>query len=218
MIFLGSFYTYNVIRKHTNLPIIFDNLWKCSVSILWHVDYCRLLGNCRGTIHVRRSTPRFITTDQMCRRHFTLMWQRFLINGLLAGNVRFKLSFISTLISGEWTWNLMTVELQWNNEQKLERHWGFSTSYIPWNARRRTKNLGIQVTTNKAISVFFNRMVTFKWMSVTSNSDLLLCSGDVDSVVPVTATRYAIAQLKLATKVAWYPWYVKKQVSSQQLA
>ncbi|CAM8973403.1 hypothetical protein QQ045_030789 [Rhodiola kirilowii] len=37
-------------------------------------------------------------------------------------------------------------------------------------------------------------------------------SGDVDSVVPVTATRYAIAQLKLATKVPWYPWYVKKQV------
>ncbi|XP_048327066.1 serine carboxypeptidase-like 25 [Ziziphus jujuba] len=37
-------------------------------------------------------------------------------------------------------------------------------------------------------------------------------SGDVDSVVPVTATRYSLAQLKLATKVPWYPWYVKKQV------
>lgn len=37
-------------------------------------------------------------------------------------------------------------------------------------------------------------------------------SGDVDSVVPVTATRYALAQLKLVTKVAWYPWYIKKQV------
>nr|GEU34117.1 serine carboxypeptidase-like 25 [Tanacetum cinerariifolium] len=37
-------------------------------------------------------------------------------------------------------------------------------------------------------------------------------SGDVDSVVPVTATRYALAQLKLKTKVPWYPWYVKKQV------
>ncbi|KAL8231473.1 hypothetical protein R6Q57_001251 [Mikania cordata] len=37
-------------------------------------------------------------------------------------------------------------------------------------------------------------------------------SGDVDSVVPVTATRYALAQLKLQTKVPWYPWYVKKQV------
>lgn len=37
-------------------------------------------------------------------------------------------------------------------------------------------------------------------------------SGDVDSVVPVTATRYALAQLKLATEIPWYPWYVKKQV------
>lgn len=39
------------------------------------------------------------------------------------------------------------------------------------------------------------------------------CSGDVDSVVPVTATRYSLAQLKLETKMPWYPWYVKKQVS-----
>ncbi|XLR67706.1 hypothetical protein S83_018378, partial [Arachis hypogaea] len=30
-------------------------------------------------------------------------------------------------------------------------------------------------------------------------------SGDVDSVVPVTATRYALAQLKVATKIPWYP-------------
>ncbi|XP_047960110.1 serine carboxypeptidase-like 25 isoform X1 [Salvia hispanica] len=37
-------------------------------------------------------------------------------------------------------------------------------------------------------------------------------SGDVDSVVPVTATRYSLAQLKLDTKIPWYPWYVKKQV------
>ncbi|XP_041007692.1 serine carboxypeptidase-like 25 [Juglans microcarpa x Juglans regia] len=37
-------------------------------------------------------------------------------------------------------------------------------------------------------------------------------SGDVDSVVPVTATRYALAQLKLETTIPWYPWYVKKQV------
>ncbi|KAL4370270.1 hypothetical protein AHAS_Ahas06G0049000 [Arachis hypogaea] len=36
-------------------------------------------------------------------------------------------------------------------------------------------------------------------------------SGDVDSVVPVTATRYALAQLKVATKIPWYPWYVKNQ-------
>ncbi|KAL5987852.1 hypothetical protein ACLOJK_035608 [Asimina triloba] len=37
-------------------------------------------------------------------------------------------------------------------------------------------------------------------------------SGDIDSVVPVTATRFSLAQLKLVTKIPWYPWYVKKQV------
>eukprot|EP00249_Psilotum_nudum_P004777 c18276_g2_i1 orf=1389-2786(+) len=37
-------------------------------------------------------------------------------------------------------------------------------------------------------------------------------SGDVDSVVPVTATRYSLAQLKLPIKVKWYPWYHKQQV------
>lgn len=37
-------------------------------------------------------------------------------------------------------------------------------------------------------------------------------SGDVDSVVPVTATRQSLHHLKLATKVPWYPWYVDKQV------
>lgn len=37
-------------------------------------------------------------------------------------------------------------------------------------------------------------------------------SGDVDSVVPVTATRYSLGQLRLQVKIPWYPWYAKKQV------
>uniref|UniRef100_A0A1J3ERJ5 Carboxypeptidase n=1 Tax=Noccaea caerulescens TaxID=107243 RepID=A0A1J3ERJ5_NOCCA len=32
-------------------------------------------------------------------------------------------------------------------------------------------------------------------------------SGDTDAVVPVTATRYSIDALKLATITNWYPWY-----------
>ncbi|EPS59460.1 hypothetical protein M569_15347, partial [Genlisea aurea] len=39
-----------------------------------------------------------------------------------------------------------------------------------------------------------------------------LFSGDVDAVVPVTATRYSIARLKLETGISWYPWYVDSQV------
>eukprot|EP01018_Ginkgo_biloba_P014329 Gb_32826 [translate_table: standard] len=37
-------------------------------------------------------------------------------------------------------------------------------------------------------------------------------SGDADSVVPVTATRYSLARLRLPIKTHWYPWYCNKQV------
>uniref|UniRef100_A0A1J3JJF6 Carboxypeptidase n=1 Tax=Noccaea caerulescens TaxID=107243 RepID=A0A1J3JJF6_NOCCA len=38
-------------------------------------------------------------------------------------------------------------------------------------------------------------------------------SGDTDAVVPVTATRYSIDALKLATMTNWYPWYDHGKVS-----
>ncbi|CAK8573198.1 unnamed protein product [Lathyrus sativus] len=34
-----------------------------------------------------------------------------------------------------------------------------------------------------------------------------LYSGDTDAVLPLTATRYSIAALKLPTIINWYPWY-----------
>ncbi|KAJ3695438.1 hypothetical protein LUZ60_000815 [Juncus effusus] len=37
-------------------------------------------------------------------------------------------------------------------------------------------------------------------------------SGDTDSVVPVTATRFSIGHLRLKIKVPWYPWYSAGQV------
>ncbi|KAA8535361.1 hypothetical protein F0562_030364 [Nyssa sinensis] len=37
-------------------------------------------------------------------------------------------------------------------------------------------------------------------------------SGDTDSVVPVTATRFSLNHLNLAVKTRWYPWYSSKQV------
>ncbi|GER31722.1 serine carboxypeptidase-like protein [Striga asiatica] len=39
-----------------------------------------------------------------------------------------------------------------------------------------------------------------------------LYSGDIDSVVPVTATRYAINSLKLRVKTPWRPWYFENEV------
>ncbi|OAY69363.1 Serine carboxypeptidase 24 [Ananas comosus] len=37
-------------------------------------------------------------------------------------------------------------------------------------------------------------------------------SGDTDSVVPVTATRFSIGHLHLKVKIPWYPWYSGRQV------
>jgi hypothetical protein len=41
-------------------------------------------------------------------------------------------------------------------------------------------------------------------------------SGDADSVVPLTATRYSIDALYLPTVTNWYPWYEDEEVSMQQ--
>ncbi|XP_009792407.1 serine carboxypeptidase 24-like [Nicotiana sylvestris] len=37
-------------------------------------------------------------------------------------------------------------------------------------------------------------------------------SGDTDSVVPVTATRFSLSHLNLKIKTPWYPWYSGSQV------
>ncbi|KAJ0021195.1 hypothetical protein Pint_31539 [Pistacia integerrima] len=39
------------------------------------------------------------------------------------------------------------------------------------------------------------------------------CSGDIDSVVPVTSSRYSISTLNLPIKAAWYPWYTNEEVA-----
>ncbi|KAL7082665.1 hypothetical protein ACP275_14G115000 [Erythranthe tilingii] len=37
-------------------------------------------------------------------------------------------------------------------------------------------------------------------------------SGDTDSVVPVTTTRYSMPKLGAAVKTPWYPWYYQGEV------
>ncbi|XP_057779475.1 serine carboxypeptidase 1-like [Salvia miltiorrhiza] len=37
-------------------------------------------------------------------------------------------------------------------------------------------------------------------------------SGDTDSVVPITATRYSMAKLETPVKTPWYPWYIQQEV------
>ncbi|KAI3522111.1 hypothetical protein L1887_11590 [Cichorium endivia] len=37
-------------------------------------------------------------------------------------------------------------------------------------------------------------------------------SGDIDGMIPVTSTRYAVNKLKLPVETAWRPWYYNKEV------
>ncbi|GMH07358.1 hypothetical protein Nepgr_009198 [Nepenthes gracilis] len=45
-----------------------------------------------------------------------------------------------------------------------------------------------------------------------NNVRVWIYSGDVDAVVPVTATRYSLDSLKLPINTTWYPWYLNSQV------
>jgi serine carboxypeptidase-like clade 2 len=46
---------------------------------------------------------------------------------------------------------------------------------------------------------------------------LWVFSGDADSVVPTTGSRYALASLKLPVVVPWYSWYNKQQVGGREI-
>lgn len=39
---------------------------------------------------------------------------------------------------------------------------------------------------------------------------MLIHSGDVDGIIPITSTRYAINSLKLPIEIPWRPWYIKE--------
>jgi hypothetical protein len=41
------------------------------------------------------------------------------------------------------------------------------------------------------------------------------CSGDTDTVVPLSATRRSLAALGLPVKTSWYPWYMVSTEVSQ---
>lgn len=54
---------------------------------------------------------------------------------------------------------------------------------------------------------------TLTWKAETEfNAYYFPCSGDTDSVVPVTATRFSLGHLNLKIKTRWYPWYSGRQV------
>ncbi|GJN22512.1 hypothetical protein PR202_gb10081 [Eleusine coracana subsp. coracana] len=57
----------------------------------------------------------------------------------------------------------------------------------------------------------FSMLPTYK-MLMKAGLRIWVFSGDTDSVVPVTATRFSISHLGLKIKTRWYPWYSAGQV------
>lgn len=57
----------------------------------------------------------------------------------------------------------------------------------------------------------FSILPTYKKL-IAAGLRIWVFSGDTDSVVPVTATRFSLNHLNLKIKTKWYPWYVGGQV------
>ncbi|XP_043707224.1 serine carboxypeptidase-like 25 [Telopea speciosissima] len=73
-----------------------------------------------------------------------------------------------------------------------------------WTACRLIKSINY---TEKAHSI----LPIYKEM-IAGGLRIWVYSGDIDAAVPVTATKYSLAQLNLTTKMPWYPWYLNNQV------
>ncbi|CAN4082689.1 unnamed protein product [Withania somnifera] len=92
------------------------------------------------------------------------------------------------------------------NRPDVQKAMHANTTGIPykWTACSETLNRNWNDTDDSVLPIYREL--------IAAGLRIWVFSGDVDSVVPVTATRYSLAQLKLSTTIPWYPWYVKKQV------
>ncbi|WCJ44105.1 serine carboxypeptidase-like 40 [Euphorbia peplus] len=79
------------------------------------------------------------------------------------------------------------------NVTKLDHNWKPCSRLISWNDRSISSLSLLQEFMDKGLRV-------------------LVYSGDVDGVVPVTSTQYALKKLNLKTEIEWYPWFVDGQV------
>lgn len=92
------------------------------------------------------------------------------------------------------------------NRADVQRAFHANTTHIayPWTACSSTLLRNWQ---DSALSV----LPIYKEL-IGTGLRIWIFSGDVDSVVPVTATRYSLARLQLKVKTQWYPWYHNEQV------
>lgn len=108
---------------------------------------------------------------------------------------------------------------------KAATYWKIVIEGLNYYPQRRVKTVAVQCTVkrrleneratnccNEALNcpeIFINQRVgdNVAWWLIMHH-----VSGDADSVVPVTSTRYSINALKLPIKVPWYAWYHREQV------
>ncbi|KAH0760132.1 hypothetical protein KY290_023625 [Solanum tuberosum] len=76
----------------------------------------------------------------------------------------------------------------------------------PWESCNNTLNLNWK---DRPLSV-----LPLLHQLMKSELRIWLYSGDMDVVVPVTDTRYAIKKLNLSVKTSWYPWYLQGEVNT----
>ncbi|CAN4092757.1 unnamed protein product [Withania somnifera] len=89
-------------------------------------------------------------------------------------------------------------------EVQMAMHANVTNLPYPWESCNDTLNLNWKDRPLTVLPLLHQLMK--------SGLRIWLFSGDMDVVVPVTDTRYAIKKLKLSVKTAWYPWYLQGEV------
>ncbi|XP_010260054.1 PREDICTED: serine carboxypeptidase-like 25 isoform X2 [Nelumbo nucifera] len=91
------------------------------------------------------------------------------------------------------------------NRPDVQKALHANTTQIPykWTACSETLNQNWNDTEASILPIYKE--------TIAAGLRIWVFSGDVDSVVPVTATRFSLAHLNLSIEIPWYPWYVKKQ-------
>lgn len=81
-----------------------------------------------------------------------------------------------------------------------------NTTHIPYNWTSCSSTVGREYWTDSE----FSMLPIYKEL-IAAGLRIWAYSGDTDTVVPVTATRFSIARLNLSITTPWYPWYINNQ-------
>ncbi|CAN6450360.1 unnamed protein product [Victoria cruziana] len=96
--------------------------------------------------------------------------------------------------------------VQYYNRLDVQRAMHANTSGIPYKWRSCSVELKQWVDSEASM------LPTYRELINKAGLRIWVFSGDADSVVPVTATRFSLSHLGLPVKIPWYPWYSSGQV------